>query len=97
MELKKVTKTTHYVDSFDLADFIGEKIGRSVEIIDTPNDTDYSATVKKEELDDWDMKSVSLLKDKGYISMEYGFHQIMTYCANQNWIEEGNYVIKVSW
>jgi hypothetical protein len=29
--------------------------------------------------------------------MELGYHVFLTHCANEGWIEEGDYVITVSW
>lgn len=97
MELKITTKTTHYVDAYDLANYIGSKIGRPVEFVDSPNDTDYSVSIEKEEIDDFDMKSVSNMIEKGWISLDYGYHACLVHCANEGWLEEGDYVITMSW
>lgn len=96
-KLRTKIKQTIYVSHFDLQDFLSEKIGKSVEVIDSNNDTDYSISVKKEEIDDSDMDSVNTFLEKGYISMEYDYHAIFRYCANQGWIDEGDYVLEVSW
>src|SRR6218665_1220275 len=97
MELKKRTKTVHFVDAHDLAKYLGEKIGRSVDILDTPNDTDYSTQIEKGQIDDYDKKSVDNFLKKGWISMDYGYNAVFTHCANEGWIEEGEYVIQVCW
>lgn len=97
MQLNKETKVTHYVDSFDLAAYLGEKIGRYLEFIESPNDTDYKITIKKGEIDKWDKETVSNALNQGWVSMEYGYRAFLTHCANEGWLEEGDYVITVSW
>lgn len=97
MELKHTVKSTIYVDYYDLSSYLSERIGRDVEIVDSGNDSDYSVTIVKEEIDDYDMKEVNKFLEKGWISMEYGYHAILTYCANQGWLDEGDYIIQVSW
>lgn len=97
MELKKTTKITHYVDAFDLARYLGEKMGRKIEFIDSPNDTDYSVKIEKGEIDKWDQEHIGNAIENGWVSLEYGYHAFLTYCANEGWLEEGDYVIRVSW
>lgn len=102
MTLKLVTKTTHYVDYYDLEVFLGEKIGKTVEIIGSPNDTDYK--FEAEPLDSTSSMYVYVMEDveefleTGMINMEYGgLYTVMNYACTQGWIEPGNYVITVSW
>lgn len=95
--LKKTTKVTHYVDVFDLADYLSKKIGRSIEFIDTANDSSHSIKIEKSEIDDYDRKVIDDMISKGYISLYYGYHAALTYCANMEWLDEGDYVIEVSW
>lgn len=97
MELKHTVKTTIYVDYFDLARYLSDKIGRDVEIGDSNNDTDYSVALERGELSDWDMNYVNAFLNKGWISMELGYRAVLNYCVNQGWLDEGDYVIEVSW
>lgn len=97
MQLKLKTRVTYYVDAFDLAEYISHKAGRGIEFIDTRNDTDYSRKIVKEELDDWGMKDVDNMLNHGWISCETTLRNCLTHCANQGWLEEGDYVIQVSW
>lgn len=97
MELKYHTLTAKYVDSFELARYLSEKTGKNVEFIETPNDTDYSVEIKKGEVRDYDKGNIDDFLNKGYISFEYGYRAVLNYCADQGWLEEGDYVIGVSW
>jgi hypothetical protein len=97
MELKVVTKTTKYVDSFDLTEYLGSKIGRSVEFVDTRNDTDYSLSLTKEEILNYDKRYIDHFLNVGWISLDHGYHAVLTYCVNKGWLDEGDYVIQVSW
>lgn len=97
MELKKKSKVAHYVDAFDLAEYISEKIGRKFEFIDSPNDRDYIINIKKGEIDKWYKETISNALNQGWVSMEYGYRAFLTHCANEGWLEEGDYVITVSW
>lgn len=97
MHLKVTEKLTTYVDAFDLSRYLSEKIGRSVEIGDSSNDTDYSVRIEKGDIAEYDMETINGFLSSGWISMQYGYHAIMTYCANKDWLNEGDYVIQVSW
>lgn len=97
MELKITTKVTNYVDAYDLARYLSHKIGRSIEFIDSPNDTDYSVSIEKEEIDEYDMEQVNNMLEEGWISLDYGYHACLNHCANEGWLEEGDYVITMSW
>lgn len=91
------TKATTHIDAFELARYLSAKIGKSVQIIESPNDTNYVAKVKKGEIEDYDQEYVEDFLDAGYISMDMGYEVVLCYAANQGWIEEGDYVIRVSW
>lgn len=97
-ELIKETKITHHVWYPHLEMYLSEKVGKRIEIIDSPNDTDYHVLVRaKTEFDKWDQKYINELLEDGYISMECGYRTILDYCAGQGWLEEGDYIITVSW
>lgn len=97
MELNITTKVTHYVDSFHLAQYLGEKMGRDLEFIDTNNDTDYPVKINKGNIAPWDAQVIHNAKENGWVSMEMGSTAFFTHCANEGWLAEGNYVIEVSW
>lgn len=97
MELKIITKTSHYVNMYDLCSFLSEKIGRNVGFGESANDTDYSVDVEKGEIDSYDQAGLDGFLATGYINMYYGCNTVFTYCANQGWLEEGSYVFRVSW
>lgn len=97
MELQKTTKATHYVDAYHLARYLGEKMGRSFEFIDSSNDTDYTVKIEKGEIDKWDEETINNGLYRGWVSMDYGYHSFFMHCANEGWLEEGDYVIRVSW
>lgn len=100
--LKMTTKITNYVDYGDLQSFLTEKLGKSVEIVGSSNDTDYSVDVKKLDpastMYKWYMEEVQEFINSGIIDCEYnGFHRPLAYAATQGWIPEGEYLITVSW
>lgn len=104
MTLKLTTKTTHYVDYYDLEVYLTEKIGKKVEIIGSPNDTDYNFEATP--LDPtgsmyvYDMEEVENFLETGVINMEYGYsglYTVMNYACTQGWIEPGHYSMTVSW
>lgn len=97
MELKKITKTTHYVDSYDLAKYLSTKFPHEVEFIDTHNDSDFKITIKKGDMDKYDWESAKTFLTTGVISMEIGYNAVFLYIANEGWLEEGNYIIEFSW
>ena len=97
MALKTETVTVIKVNYSDMERYLTEKLGRQVEILDSPNDTDYNFTVSKS-TDDWtDEDAVKSFLENGYISMDYGYCDIFNYCCQQGWIEPGEYVMAVSW
>lgn len=97
VELIKETKTTHYVDYSNMENYLSEKIGRRVEIIESANDTDYHLSLKKEKIEDYDKETIDDFLKTGYIGMDYEYHTIFTHCVNEGWLEEGDYVLRVSW
>lgn len=95
--LKMEVQTTNFVDAFDLALYLSKKIGKSVEVGDADNHSDYTVSVKRENLDQWDQKALDEFLNTGWLSMGRNRRIVMTHAANEGWIEEGNYVIRVSW
>lgn len=100
--LKITTKTTHYVDYGDLEAFLTEKLGKEVQIIGSPNDTDYSVDVEVPDPEDamfkWDEEERQEFVATGIIDLDTGsFHRPLSYAAQQKWIEPGSYVVSVSW
>jgi hypothetical protein len=85
------------VDYGDLEDFINDHYGIYWDIVanmEWNNDTSYTLNIKKEEMRDWDLKMLSLIKSgkqEGRLSI------ILTDLANNGIIEEGEYLINVCW
>jgi hypothetical protein len=99
--LRLETKTTHYVDSNELARFLTERMGRSVDVFGSSNDTDYSYDVIKSDSDSIyavDPDEVQKFAETGDIDCEiYEFGPALQYAADQGWLEPGAYVVRVSW
>jgi len=90
----KYQKVTHrVVDYSDLEDFINEHYKSDYEIIaanEWNNYTCYSVNVEKKEFDEYE-------KDKLADFSECGIRIILLDLCNKGLIEEGDYLIKVSW
>lgn len=90
----KYQKVIHrVVDYSDLEDFINEHYKSDYEIVaanEWNNSSSYSFNVKKEELTDYDKEE---LADFKYCCI----HIILLDLCNKGLIEEGDYLIKVSW
>lgn len=102
MSLKMQTKTSHYVRDSDLERFLTEKLGKDVELVGSSNDTLHTLSVKKSDPSNpmykWDQDAVASFLADGVIDFQsYGAKPAMQYAVDQGWIEEGEYVIRVSW
>lgn len=99
MELKHRIVSTRFVDSYDLSEYLAKKISRSVDIVGTNNGSEYTADVRiQESFDKYEQEDIDLFINKGILDFEYsGWYNALDYCANQGWLEEGKYVIEVSW
>lgn len=105
--LSASVKTTYHVDwltyahtrnagMLGLEDIVANAYGHEMEMLESPNDTDYSITVKKENLSDYEKKDLAdHLKAKCFPC--YSLNLILTDLANKNVIPEGHYVITMSW
>jgi len=62
---------------------------------ESSNDSTINLTVKKDELNEWEEQSVTDFIETG----EHTFllQSFMTYLCNIGYVNEGNYVIDVSW
>lgn len=59
------------------------------------NDSCHEITVKREELDQWDLEKLE--KVKAGKEPSYSFRAVMTDLCNQGFIEPGDYLIDVCW
>jgi hypothetical protein len=90
----KYQKITHrVVDYSDLEDFINEHYKSDYEIVaanEWNNDTSYSINVEKEEFTEYEEEK---LRDFNFCTIRI----ILLDLCNKGLIEEGDYLIKVSW
>lgn len=97
-KLKSVTKTVINVNYSDLNKFITEVYGKDFEFavdVESSNDVSHSYTVKKEELTEWNRKHI----DNFIATGRYGYitRSLLIDMANKGLIEEGDYIVDVSW
>lgn len=98
-DFSRFAKTAFHMDWFhDLAPVITEAWSATsrVEMEETPNDTDYTCSVKKGPLSKYDLESLTEAKAQGGF-MDYYLELVMTDLANQDIVPEGNYVVRVCW
>lgn len=70
--------------------------GKPMEMLESPNDTDYAVTVTKEPLGEYDLSSIKECVDSG--SFEYYYLRLlMQNLAIKNVIPVGEYVVTMSW
>lgn len=98
MKLKAKKKTIFEVDYKDLERLIKEEFGHDFSIPadeEVGNDTSISKNIQKEELAKYDKDRLTEFLHIG----RYGpcLQVLMTDMANRDVIEEGDYVIRVSW
>ena len=106
MKLGIDTKTTHHIDWLTYSwvrekgecglDLICEQVyGKKIDI-GSNNDTDCAVDLKKEELPDYDVESLVDIVETGFFE-DYQLQLVMTDLCNKGHIEEGSYVVTVSW
>ena len=59
------------------------------------NDSDYTFSVERKELDQWQAKDIDGLKTNG--TAQYGLPSILADLCNNGHIEPGEYLISVCW
>ena len=87
------------IDCFDLERFIRDHYEVDYEIVEDNewnNDSSYNETVSKGEIDSYYKKRFEDWKE-GFYSGSYMLRHILKDLCNKGEIEEGNYLIKVSW
>lgn len=98
MKLKCKKKTVIEVDCFDLERFINEVYGHNFEILcdlECANDSCRTMSIKKGKMTKYDLADVGKYKEIGEGS--YLLHQLMDDMCARDLIEEGDYVIEISW
>ncbi len=102
MELKVRKIETFHVDAYNLTDFLSEKMGKTVEFVGSPNDTDYLAQAialdPNSTMYEFDKEDQDTFVETGRIDLEYqSWNVSLGYAVEQGWIEPGEYVVTVSW
>ena len=78
--------------------FIAKCLGieGSIDLLESPNDTDYKIEADADKLDKYDMETIDeIIKYKGI--EHYKLRTIMSYLAQKGYIPFGIYVIRISW
>jgi hypothetical protein len=111
--LQMETKTTHFLNWLTYSHMEGAGLGeflaqvsecpnREVELLESPNDSDYSTSVSKKDIEEdsiymkWDHDEVTKKINSGGIE-HYYMHKIFCWLLFHGHIEEGNYVVRMSW
>lgn len=100
------TKTTHHIDWLTYSwardkghcglDELCEQVyGKKLDM-GSNNDTDYSVNIKREIMADYDTDNLIDIIKSGFFE-EYQLHLVMTDLCNNGYIEEGSYVVTMSW
>ena len=107
------TKTTHYIEWLTYAHTIGAGLGeflalhsecptREVELLESPNDTDYTISVSKENVADdsfymqYNHDRITKDINSGEVACSK-LPAVFCWLLFHNLIEEGDYVVKMSW
>lgn len=102
--LEADVKTTYHVNwllTYDKTKKSLEQIfalayGKPMEMLESPNDTDYVQNVTKRQFDEYIQKTIDTnIKNGHFTCWELG--TMLTDLANKNIIPQGNYVVNVSW
>ena len=78
-----------------LEDVVKNTYGKNIEM-ESSNDTDYSYTIRKEKLTEYDIQNLEAIVKSGSFE-DYNLRLIMTDLANKDIIPEGSYVVTMSW
>lgn len=103
------TKTTHHVDwltyswvrdkgMVGLDEICKEVYGKAIDM-GSPNDTDYSCSVKKDNPDidnEADAEEIDLIVANGFFE-DWQLNLVMSDLCRRGAIPEGNYVVTMSW
>lgn len=97
-KLKCKKETVIVVDYGDLDNFISKVYDVDFEVVadqELMNDVDKKISVKKSVLNKWEQQDLDDFKS-GKIKT-FMLYTLMTDLANRDLIEEGNYLIEISW
>jgi hypothetical protein len=99
-ELKKEKHDAYFIDSYDMAIFIGNNLGiECFEFDELNNDTCYKIDVTGAfslELKDYDIQSIEKFKKQGYAPV-WHLNTILKYFVNKNIIPKGLYIMESYW
>jgi hypothetical protein len=70
--------------------------GKPIEMLESPNDTSYSETVKKEPLGDYDRETIERCVAQGGFE-DYHLGIFLNDLCNKDILPPGEYVVTVSW
>ncbi|QNK01751.1 hypothetical protein [Dyella telluris] len=70
--------------------------GKKLEMLESPNDTDYAHDVKREELDQWDEETIAEAVESGGFEC-YNLGIFLNDLCNKGILPEGHYVVRMSW
>lgn len=108
MDLKMTTKTTHYIDWYDLEAELAKLyplpegdpdkpyLRPRWELLESPNDTDYSVTAEKNAIKDYDQDDLAEIIETGSV-LNYQLGLLMNHLCDEGHVSEGSYVIRISW
>lgn len=77
-------------------------MGRYIDVLGSPNDTDYAVMAEKLDPNDsmyqWYKEDQDKFVASGDIDLECGsFSPALSYAVEQGWIPSGSYIVTVSW
>jgi hypothetical protein len=90
-------KKTFHVDAFDMEKITEIVYGKSIEMLESPNDTTHQVSgVKKEELDEYDISTLEKAIKDGCLE-NYNYRIMLTDLCNKDYLEPGDYFLRMSW
>ena len=100
MQLKLKSQTVQIVDYNDLCNFIEEAYGidkfEYVALEELNNYSYKNYSIRKGEFDDYDLRKLEKFKQNP-TSVNYITGILLTDLCNKGWLEEGDYMVHVSW
>ena len=89
--------SVHYKDLEALVEEVWGHEWSFVSDLETFNDTQHEFEVKKNPLDEWDLRKLGIFVDSGQGSSFYLSAALLQELANRNYIDEGTYLINICW
>lgn len=99
-ELKIITKSTYYVDIYDLEVFLSEKAGERIEVVGYNRGDNYDEEIvppdtNQKHFRSEDIEVEEFLEEK-FIDLQYGsFGAPLQWAADNGWIPYGSYIVSV--